>query len=144
MDDRKGPAARRARAVLDVVVFGVFAALFLTREGPSYTVHSLIGLAALAPLAGHLWPNRRWIAAAWGREGWGRKVRLSRLNMVLAVSFVVCTVTGIFSWVGVTAFDVPHAFTGFISLGAAVVHGVRNRQRFMSLVRSKAFPMGGH
>ena len=124
---------RSLRIAIDVGVFGFFAVLFLTREGPDYTLHSVVGLVAVAPIAAHLWPNRRWITSAWSREGWGRKVPLSRLNAVLAVSTVVCTVTGVVAWVGVEAADAPHAFSGFVSVGAAIVNGVRNSQRFMAL-----------
>lgn len=127
----------RTRALLDIVVFLFFAALFLTREGPDYTVHSVLGLVALAAIAAHLWPNRRWIKSAWSPAGWRRKVKLSRLNMVLAVSTAVCTLTGVASWVGVSAADGPHAITGFISLGAAIVHGIRNRRLFMTMARPR-------
>lgn len=126
---------RRTRVAIDIGVAAFFVALFVTREGPNYTVHSVIGLIAVAPILVHLWPNRRWIASAWSRDGWRRKIRLSRLNAVLALSATVCTVTGVFAWAGVGAADTPHALTGFVSLGAAIVHGVRNRDRFKALLR---------
>lgn len=131
---------RRTRAALDVGVAAFFIVLFLTREGPDYTLHSLLGLVVLLPVAAHLWPNRRWVSSAWSRKGWGRKIPLSRLNAVLAVTFVVCTVTGIFSWAGLSAADAPHALTGFVSIGAAIVHGFRNRDRFMGLARRRLVP----
>lgn len=61
---------------------------------------------------------------------------MSRLNMVLAISFAPCTITGVFSWAGIGVFDASHALTGFISIGAASVHGTRNRQRFVALARA--------
>lgn len=128
----------RTRVVIDLVVAIFFIVLFLTREGPDYTLHSVLGLVAIVPILVHLWPNRRWIKSAWSRQGWGRKVRLSRLNSVLAASTTVCTVTGVFAWAGVGAADVPHAVTGFLAIGVAIVHGFRNRDRFMALTRRVA------
>lgn len=128
----------RVRVAVDVGVAAFFLLLFFTREGPDHTLHSILGLVVVVPILLHLWPNRRWIASAWSREGWGRKVRLSRLNSILAGSTAVCTVTGVFAWAGVSAADAPHAFTGFVSVGAAIVHGVRNRDRFMALARRRS------
>ncbi len=126
--------SRLVRIVIDVGVAGFFVALFLTREGPNYTPHSVIGLVAVAPILLHLWPNRRWIAKAWSRDGWARKLDMSRLNLVLAASTTICTFTGVTSWAGFSATDVPHTITGFVATGAAVVHGFRNRSRFRSLL----------
>jgi len=130
--------SRLRRAIIDVVVAGFFVVLFATREGPDYALDSIIGLVALVPIGVHLWPNRHWIKTAWSRLGWRRKIEMSRLNLVLATSTTICTLTGIPAWIGADTMNEPHAVTGFIAIGAAIVHGFRNRSRFRALAKRPA------
>lgn len=134
----QAPRARspRTRGVLDLLLLGPFTALFITREGPDYTVHSVVGLLLLIPVFVHLSSKQGWIARAWSRTGWPRKRPNSRLNAALALATTTAIITGIPAWMGASLWTAPHAVSGLVSLALALTHLVRNRRKLVALLRT--------
>lgn len=135
---RKAPRARspRTRGVLDLLLLGPFTALFITREGPDYAVHSIVGLVLLIPVLVHLSSKQGWIARAWSRAGWPRKRPNSRLNAALALATTTAIITGIPAWMGASLWNAPHAVSGLASIALALTHLVRNRRKLLALLRT--------
>ncbi len=103
----------------DLPLLGPFTAVFITREGPDYGVHSIVGLVLLIPVLVHLSSKLGWIARACSRAGWPRKRPNSRLNAALALATATVIIIGIPAWTGASLSNAPHAISGLASIALA-------------------------
>jgi hypothetical protein len=133
---RSRAAHPRVKAAVDLALLAWFAVLFLTREGPIYTLHSIIGLLLLVPIVVHLLSKRSWISRAWSRSGWASKRPNSRLNLTLGLTTAACIVTGVPAWIGYSSWAMPHTVTGFASVLLALTHLIRNRRKLRGVLRA--------
>ena len=127
---------RWSKIAVDTALLAGFLTEFITREGPDYGLHSLVGIVLVPIIAVHLLSNAAWIRRVAARGRNDREFALAVLNAVLGLLASVCIATGFpiwLEWSDAEFWAVTHTITGFLSIILMFVHMWRNRSRIRQL-----------